>query len=80
MRIMGTKIYLTGLGILLIVCLSIGFGLGYGHVFRPGADGVPDQDVAQVPVAHASSPVHKPAHGLTRQDGTAQAGNTPVLR
>jgi hypothetical protein len=59
-RIMGTKIYLTGLGILLLVCLGIGFSLGYGQVFRPGADGVPDQGVAQMPTVHASSTPHKP--------------------
>ncbi|MDY0331503.1 MAG: hypothetical protein RBR52_13565 [Thiomonas sp.] len=46
---MGTKIYLTGLGILFIVCLSLGFYLGYSHVFAPGAYSVPDQGIAQLP-------------------------------
>jgi len=55
---METKIYLAILGVLLIVCMAIGFSLGYSHVFRPGADSVPDQGVALVPVPHASSPAH----------------------
>ena len=57
---MGTKVYLSALGILLIVCLSIGFYFGYSHVFSPNADSVPDQGVsqtAQVPLAQASVPV-----------------------
>ena len=55
---MGTKIYLAGLGILLMICLAIGFSLGYSHVFGSSADSVPDQGVAQGPVVHASSPAH----------------------
>lgn len=58
-RIMGTKVYLSALGILFIVCLSIGFYFGYSHVFSPNADSVPDQGVAQtaqVPLAQASVP------------------------
>lgn len=57
---MGTKVYLSALGILLIVCLSIGFYFGYSHVFSPNADSVPDQGVAQtpqIPLAQASVPV-----------------------
>ena len=52
---MGTKIYLTGLGILLIVCLSVGFYMGYSHVFAPGAYSVPDQGIAQVPPSPISA-------------------------
>ncbi|HOI65752.1 MAG TPA: hypothetical protein PLD03_04005 [Thiomonas arsenitoxydans] len=52
---MGTKIYLTGLGILLIVCLSVGFYMGYSHVFAPGAYSVPDQGIAQTPAPSASA-------------------------
>lgn len=65
---MGPKIYFTILGILFVICLSVGFGLGYGHVFRPGAFSVPDQDVAQVPVAHANIPAHEVASGLAQQN------------
>ncbi|MGC9162293.1 MAG: hypothetical protein ACP5F9_01915 [Thiomonas sp.] len=55
---MGTKIYLAILGIALLVCLAIGFSLGYGHVFRAGADSVPGQDSATTPALQASSPAH----------------------
>ena len=52
---MENKTYLTALGILFIVCLSIGFYLGYSHVFTPGAFSVPDQDIAQTPALSASA-------------------------
>ena len=52
---MGTKIYLTGLGVLLIVCLSVGFYMGYSHVFAPGAYSVADQGIAQTPAPSASA-------------------------
>jgi hypothetical protein len=52
---MGTKIYLTALGALFIVCLSIGFYVAYSHVFASGAYSVPDQDIAQTPTLSASA-------------------------
>mgnify|MGYP000886999749 CR=1 FL=1 len=55
---MATKTYLTVLGILFIVCLAVGFYMGYSHVFAPGAYSVPDQDIAQVPASPISAASH----------------------
>lgn len=55
---MGTKLYIAGLAVLLVVCLAIGFDMGYSHVFAAGAYHVPDQSVAQVPPSAASTPAH----------------------
>lgn len=55
---MGTKLYIAGLAALLVVCLAIGFDIGYSHVFAAGAYRVPDQGVAQVPASAASTPAH----------------------
>ena len=53
---MGMKLYIAGLAALLVICLAIGFDIGYSHVFATGAYSVPDQSVSQVPVSSASTP------------------------
>lgn len=55
---MGTKISLAILGILLFVCVAIGFRSGDGHALRAGADSVPGQDMATTPTLQASRPAH----------------------
>lgn len=46
---MGMKLYIAGLAALFVICLAIGFDIGYSHVFASGAYSVPDQSVSQVP-------------------------------
>ena len=56
---MGMKLYIAGLAALLVICLAIGFDIGYSHVFAAGAYSVPDQSVSQVPVSSASTPARR---------------------
>lgn len=55
---METKIFATILAVLFVICLGIGFALGYSNVFAPGAYSVPGQSMAQTtagPTAQAGN-------------------------